>query len=386
MEILFWKQNIMINIFQPSLGKEELNEIEKVYESNWLGRGKQVAEFESLFSKNLKESSDSFYALSCCTEGLFLAAKIFNFGPGDEIIVPSISFIAAGSAVVESGAKLVICDVDKHSLNTTAQLIEEKLTSKTKAIILNHYGGHPCDMDPIMELARAKNIYVIEDSACAVQSFYKGKACGTIGDMGIWSFDAMKSIVTGDGGMVYVKSDKLLNQLKEECYLGLPAKGSSGIDKSRDDSDIWWEVQINRPGRRSIMNNISAAMGIVQMNKLEEFQARRKYIYETYNIGFKENKFVQTPPNLIKGCTNSYYFYWIQVEDRNELAKPLKERGIYTTYRYWALNHVDYFNIQDNSLSNTDFASKKTLNLPLHPSLSDADVKKVIKIVNEFFN
>jgi dTDP-4-amino-4,6-dideoxygalactose transaminase len=376
----------MINIFQPSLGKEELSEIEKVFESNWLGRGKQVAEFEYLFSKNLKESSDSFYALSCCTEGLFMAAKIFNFGPGDEIIVPSVSFIAAGSAVVESGAKLVICDVDKHSLNTTAEHIKEKISNKTKAIILNHYGGHPCDMDPIMELAKANNIFVIEDSACAVQSFYKGKACGTIGDMGIWSFDAMKSIVTGDGGMVYLKSNKLLNQLKEECYLGLPAKSTSGIDKSSDNSDIWWEVQINRPGRRSIMNNISAAMGIIQMNKLDAFQARRKFIYESYNIGFKENKFIQTPPNLIKDCTNSYYFYWIQLEKRNELAKYLKERDIYTTYRYWALNDVDYFNIKDKSLPNTDFASSKTLNLPLHPSLSDADIIKVINSVNEFFS
>tara|TARA_B100000767_G_scaffold275270_1_gene311374 strand:- start:7595 stop:8725 length:1131 start_codon:yes stop_codon:yes gene_type:complete len=376
----------MINIFQPSLGKEELSEIEKVFESNWLGRGKQVAEFEYLFSKNLKESSDSFYALSCCTEGLFMAAKIFNFGPGDEIIVPSVSFIAAGSAVVESGAELVICDVDKHSLNTTAEHIKEKISNKTKAIILNHYGGHPCDMDPIMELAKANNIFVIEDSACAVQSFYKGKACGTIGDMGIWSFDAMKSIVTGDGGMVYLKSNKLLNQLKEECYLGLPAKSTSGIDKSSDNSDIWWEVQINRPGRRSIMNNISAAMGIIQMNKLDAFQARRKSIYESYNIGFKENKFIRTPPNLIKDCTNSYYFYWIQLEKRNELAKYLKERDIYTTYRYWALNDVDYFNIKDKSLLNTDFASTKTLNLPLHPSLSDADIIKVINSVNEFFS
>ena len=376
----------MINIFQPSLGKEELNEIEKVFESNWLGRGKQVAEFEYLFSKNLKESSDSFYALSCCTEGLFMAAKIFNFGPGDEIIVPSISFIAAGSAVVESGAKLVICDVDKHSLNTTAEHIKKKISNKTKAVILNHYGGHPCDMDPIMELANANNILVIEDSACAVQSFYKGKACGTIGDMGIWSFDAMKSIVTGDGGMVYLKSNKLLNQLKEECYLGLPAKGTSGIDRSSDNSDMWWEVQINRPGRRSIMNNISAAIGITQMNKLDTFQSRRKSIYEAYNNGFKENKFIQTPPNLIKDCTNSYYFYWIQLEERNALAKYLKERDIYTTYRYWALNDVDYFNIKNNSLPNTDFASAKTLNLPLHPSLSDADIIKIIKSINEFFS
>jgi aminotransferase len=196
----------------------------------------------------------------------------------------------------------------------------------------------------------------------------------------------MKSIVTGDGGMVYLKSNKLLNQLKEECYLGLPAKSTSGIDKSSDNSDIWWEVQINRPGRRSIMNNISAAMGIIQMNKLDAFQARRKFIYESYNIGFKENKFIQTPPNLIKDCTNSYYFYWIQLEKRNELAKYLKERDIYTTYRYWALNDVDYFNIKDKSLPNTDFASSKTLNLPLHPSLSDADIIKVINSVNEFFS
>ena len=128
----------MINIFQPSLGDEELREIKEVFKSNWIGRGNKVKEFETLFANNLNEQADKFYALSCCTEGLFLAAKIFNFKPGDEVIVPSVSFIAAGSAVVNSGADLVICDVDRNSLNATEKTIREKITPKTKAIILNH--------------------------------------------------------------------------------------------------------------------------------------------------------------------------------------------------------------------------------------------------------
>ena len=373
----------MINIFQPSLGEDELKEIKEVFRSNWIGRGDSVKEFETLFAKNLNQPADRFYALSCCTEGLFLAAKIFNFGEGDEVIVPSVSFIAAGSAVINSGANLVICDVDKYSLNATAETIKQKITSKTKAIILNHYGGHPCEMDPIMKLAKENNIFVIEDSACAVQSFYKGKACGTIGDMGIWSFDAMKSIVTGDGGMIYLKSKDLLKTIQEECYLGLPARETSGIDKSNDKNSMWWEVQINRPGRRAIMNNISGAIGIAQMRKLNEFQERRKYIYERYNDSLSKIKSIKIPPNLPKHSTNSYYFYWIQLEKRDELAKYLKENGIYSTYRYWPLNDVDFFQVNEE-FENTEYAKSSTLNIPLHASLTDGDVDKIITTIQEF--
>jgi dTDP-4-amino-4,6-dideoxygalactose transaminase len=311
----------MINIFQSSLGQQELDEIKKVFKSNWLGRGSVVQEFEMKFAKNLQANPDNFYAISSCTEGLFHAAKLFNFQPGDEIIVPSISFIAAGSAVVDAGAKLILCDVDKHSLNATADLIAEKITSKTKALILNHYGGHPCDMDGIMELAKKHDFYVIEDSACAVQSFYKGKACGTIGDMGIWSFDAMKIIVTGDGGMVHLNSKELLENFKEQSYLGLPASSKSGMDKSKEVNNAWWEFQINRPGRRAIMNDITGAMGLAQMQKLSSFINRREEIYNTYNDAFSLIESIITPPKLIANSSNSYYFYWIQIEERNMLAQ-----------------------------------------------------------------
>ena len=331
----------MINIFQPSLGRRELNKIKEVFSSNWLGRGSVVHDFEEKFSENLSSNKDNFYAITCCTEGLFLAAEIFEFLPGDEIIVPTISFIAAGSAVVSSGATLVLCDVDKHSLNATAETISKKITNKTKAIILNHYGGHPCDMDKILELAESNNIYVIEDSACAVQSFYKGRACGTMADMGLWSFDSMKSIVTGDGGMVYLKSTELMEKTKEQCYLGLPARSTSGVDKSLEGDDIWWEVQINRPGRRAIMNNVTAAMGVVQIDRLQGFIDRKKEIYEAYDNAFSPIDWIETPPKLIEDCTNSYYFYWIQVSERNKLAHYLKDHGVYTTFRYWPLSRVD---------------------------------------------
>jgi dTDP-4-amino-4,6-dideoxygalactose transaminase len=375
----------MINVFHPSLGDQELNEIKKVFESNWLGRGSVVKEFEAKFAENLSADPDKFYGINSCTEGLFLAAELFDFQPEDEIIVPTVSFIAAGNTVVNSGAKLVLCDVNKYSLNATPETISKKITSNTKAIILNHYGGHPCDMDGIMDLAKKHNFYVIEDSACAVQSFYKGKACGTIGDMGLWSFDAMKCVVTGDGGMVYLSSPELMEKAKEQCYLGLPASSTSGIDKAREGDDAWWEVQINRPGRKAIMNNITAAMGLIQMERLSGFMKRRKEIYDAYNDAFLNIKWIKTPPDLVKNCTNSYYFYWIQIEQRNNLAKYLKQNGVYTTFRYWPLNKVDYFNI-NNSLyyPNTEHAVERTLNLPIHQNLSDNDVEKIITLVTKF--
>ncbi len=371
---------------QPDLGDAELLRIKEVFKSNWLGRGSVVTDFESKFANNLNASHENFYAMSCCTEGLFLAAEIFDFSADDEIIVPTISFIAAGSAVVKSGASLVLCDVDPRTLNATVETIAAKYTSKTKAIILNHYGGYSCDLGPILDFAEAHNLLIIEDSACAVQSFYKGRACGTFGDMGIWSFDAMKTLVTGDGGMIYLKLREHLDHVKESCYLGLPSRGASGIDKVKEGSDIWWEVQINRPGRRSIMNNISAAIGLCQLERLKGFIERRKAITAMYNAAFRDLTSLQTPPKELEGTLSSYYFYWIQTEKRNDLAAYLKENGVYTSFRYWPLNWVNYFQVPKSSeFVSSDYAANHTLNLPLHHGLSDVDVSMVIDLILNFF-
>ena len=165
----------------------------------------------------------------------------------------------------------------------------------------------------------------------------------------------------------------------------MPARETSGIDKSNDNKSIWWDVQINRPGRRTIMNNISGAIGIAQMKRLDEFQKRRKEIYEKYNNSFSSIECINIPPKLPSDSTNSYYFYWIQLEKRDELANFLKENNINFTYRYWPLNDVDFFEIKE-TLQNTDYVKRSTLNIPLHPSLTDNDVEKIITIIQDFFN
>lgn len=375
----------MINLFQPQLGREELDEIAKVFSSNWVGKGTYVKNFETGFAKNLKSKSEHFLSTTSCTEAIFLASDIFKFSSCDEVIVPSISFPSVGSCILSKGAKIVFCDVDRHSLNVRAQDIESKITPDTKAVFLTHYGGVSCDMSPIVELCKREGIIIIEDSACAVRSFYKGKACGTMGDMGMWSFDAMKTLSTGDGGMMYLKDLNLRIEAEEKLYLGLPQKQKSGIDSSNEDSDSWWEFELNYPGRRAIMNNVAAAIGCVQLRKLDGFILRRKEIYDIYHSELSKLDWLKVPPVESFENISSYYFFWIQTEKRNELAKYLLNNDIYTTFRYWPLHKIELFkDYAEGNYPNSDYVSEVTLNLPLHQNLSNKEVDKIITLIKDF--
>lgn len=376
----------MINLFQPTLDEEELSLIKDVFDSNWLGKGKGVKEFEKRFADSLSAKSDHFLSTTSCTEAIFLSAKLFNFAQGDEIIVPAISFPSIGSAVVESGATMVFCDVGKHSLNVRAEDIQKLLSKKTKAIYVTHYGGIPCDMDAIIKLCDDNNVRVIEDSACAVNSFYKGRACGTIGDMGMWSFDAMKTLSTADGGMMHIKNPDKRIEAEENLYLGLPIKSKSGLDSSSDNISNWWEFEMNRTGRRAIMNNVTAAMGLSQLNKLDDFLNRRKAIHKKYIEALTNIGDVQLPPTPNFKYISSYYFFWIQTEHRDELAKFLLNKGIYTTFRYWPLHKIKLFSEYTmGAYPNSDYAATHTLNIPLHQSLSDKNVDLIINSIKAFY-
>jgi len=376
----------MINLFQPNLGSEETTSIAEVFASNWLGKGAKVSEFETNFAQSLKENPKLFLSTTSCTEAIFLSAKLFKFSKGDEVIVPTISFPSIGSAVIESGATIVFCDVDKHSLNVRAQDFESLISEKTKALYVTHYGGVSCDMDEIIKLCKQHNILIIEDSACAVRSFYKGKACGTLGDMGMWSFDAMKTLSTADGGMIYIADANKRIEAEESLYLGLPVKSKSGLDSSSDGAANWWEFQMNRTGRRAIMNNVTAAMGVAQLEKLDSFIERRKVIFETYYQSLNSVGDIDLPPIPSFDHTSSYYFFWIQTKQRDKLAKFLLNQGIYTTFRYWPLDKVDLFSdYVKNTYPNSEYAAKHTLNLPLHQGLSDQEVTLIIKSIKTFY-
>ena len=376
----------MINLFQPSLSSEETKLVSKVFASNWVGKGAQVSEFETGFANSLQYNSEPFLSTTSCTEAIFLSAKLFGFNQQDEIIVPSISFPSIGSAVVESGAKMVFCDVDPHSLNVRAEDIKPLISDKTKALYITHYGGIPCDMDAINTLCNKHNILIIEDSACAVQSFYKGQACGTIGDMGMWSFDAMKTLSTADGGMMYINDGHKRIEAEENLYLGLPVKSKSGLDSSSNQQANWWEFEMNRTGRRAIMNNVTAAIGLAQLDKLDTFIDRRKTIFERYYEALSNVGDLLMPPTPDFDYQSSYYFFWIQTQHRDQLAKYLLDQGIYTTFRYWPLHKVALFSeYNHNSYPNSDYAAAHTLNIPLHQSLTDQEVDLIINSITQFY-
>jgi aminotransferase len=371
----------MINIFQPQLGDEELQSIKEVFESKWIGKGKKTDVFEHKFAEHLGVSRQQICSTNCCSEGLFSSMELLDIRKGDEVIVPTISFVGAANAVCYHGAKLVFCDVDRRTLNVRAEDIEKKLTPRTKAVLLIHYGGVPCEMDAIMALAQERGFKVIEDSACSIASRYKSKACGTIGDMGMWSFDAMKILVCGDGACLYFNSEELTERARKWLYFGLESK--SGFSNSVDEK--WWEFEISSFGHRAIINDVTAAMALVQLNKLPEFIEKRRQIHQQYDVLLHDISWLTTPLPLPDYCQSSYYFYHIQLEGdrRDAMARYLREKGIYTTFRYFPLHRVKFYGL-DTSLENADYAADHTLCLPIHQALTENEVQYIAGQVKLF--
>ena len=346
-----------------------------------MGKGKLVTEFEEKFANHVHVDSRQLLSTNCCTEGLFSSMHLLDIKPEDEVIIPTISFVGAANAVCANGSKLVLCDVDKRTLNATAEDIEKVITPKTKAVLLLHYGGIPCEMDDIMELCNSKGIKVIEDCAAGVCSSYKGKALGTIGDMGMWSFDAMKILVCGDGAMLYFKDEEVRNKAEKWLYFGLETK--SGYENSV--AQKWWEFDISSFGHRAIMNNISAAMALEQLKKLPDFMEKRKKVHEFYEAELSKYEWIVRPLPIPENWETSYYFYHIQVTNgkRDELATFLRQNGIYTTYRYYPIHRVKGYGVTGN-FPNADYATDNTLSLPIHQSISANDLDYIASKVKEF--
>ena len=371
----------MINVMQPTLGKEELEAIKNVFDSNWIGKGSLVSDFEKMYARLLGTTHDHVLSTNCCSEGLFSSMHLLNIEPDDEVIVPTTSFIGAGNAVCANGSKLVLCDVDPRTLNARAEDIEKVITPKTKAILLLHYGGVPCDMNSIMPLANAYGLKVIEDCAAGVCSQYDYHALGTDGDMSMWSFDAMKILVCGDGAMLYFKDPEIREKADKWLYFGLEAK--SGYENSV--AQKWWEFDISSYGHRAIMNNVTAAMAIEQFKKLPLFMERREHVHNLYNDGLNNLSWLDLPLPLPEGSKSSYYFYHIQLKNnkRDKLARFLRENGVYTTYRYYPLHRVPHYGLS-GSFPGADYAADNTLCLPMHQSLSEEDVQLVVDLIKQF--
>ena len=377
------RKNISIQLFSNSFGEDEIQAIRPVFESRWTGMGNET----KMLEKELGEKWDCPRTLvvNCCTAALFMSMKILGIRQGDEVIIPSIHFIGAVNAIFDAGAKPVFADVDIKTLNILPEEIERLRTENTKAVMVLHYGGHPCDMDEIMEIAKKYNLYVIEDNANSPFSTYKGKYCGTIGDVGCTSFESTKIMCMGDGGAITLKTDELYKKAIEYRYFGLKHKGQSGIDSFKEGAQKWWEIELNCLSNRYVTCDILSAIGRVQLKKADKFIKRRKEIWDTYQKGLSELEWLETPPEPSAGTTSSYYFYWIKAKNgkRDKLAKHLVENGVYCTFRYYPLHLIKRYN-SDAQLPNSELLNETVLDIPLHQNLSEGDMAKILYIIKRF--
>jgi dTDP-4-amino-4,6-dideoxygalactose transaminase len=366
----------MINVFQPTLGDEELAEVRAVFDSGWIGRGGRTREFEESFAAHLGVPADRVTAVNSCTEGVFTAMELLDVGRDDEVVLPTISFVGAANAVAARGARPVFCDVDPRTLNPRVSDIEAKLTRATKAVLLLHYGGAPGAVADVAALCADRGVPLVEDTACAVASSVDGRACGTLGDIGVWSFDAMKILVAGDGGMVYCKDAALAARTRKVLYLGMDR--ASGFSEAGG-GERWWEFDVSSFSRRSIINDVTAAIGSVQLRRVPDFTERRRSIARRYDAAFAGVPELLTPPALPPGHVTSQLFYWIQVDPdvRDDLARQLLDRGVYTTFRYLPLHRLPIYGSEEK-LPDAEEAAERTLCLPMHQALDDAAVETVI--------
>jgi len=375
----------MIQIFSNSLGEEELAEIKKVFESKWIGAGSRIKEFEKKFAEKI--GSKHILVYNSATSATFSAVEILGIKKGDEVILPSINFIGCANAVIKAGGRPVFCDVDSDYYNVTAEEIENKRTDNTKAIIPLHYGGHPLDFDSVLKAC--DGLKIIEDSANSPHSKYKGKHCGTIGDAGAFSFDAMKFISIGNGGALAVQDDELYMKAKENRYFGLSPKESSGIDKFSEGFNRWWEIELGSISGRHISNDILGAIALVQLKRVDSFVQRRKEIWETYKRELADLDWLKLPPEPLNDTESSYYLFWLRIKDgkRDKFAKFMVDNEIYVTFRYFPLHLIKHYREKygaNVSLPISESINESTINIPLHQNLSDDDIKKIVEKIKEF--
>lgn len=371
----------MINVFSPSLGDEELAQIAQSFETGWIGKGEKVRQFEAAWAQHIGVSPENVVSVNCATEGLFQVFDLLRGEHNDwlnEIILPSIHFVGASNAIASSFTKPVYCDVDKYTLNPTLENIQaEYHPYRTRGVCLLHYGGVSQELDAIRQWCDSKGLWLIEDAACSPATVFKGKAAGTWGHFGVWSFDAMKILSTGDGGMIYCENPDHAKELRKCLYLGMDAQ--SGFTNP---NDRWWEFEVSYPGRRSIMNDLAAGIGLEQLKKLDGFIKKRSAIASWYDnelpLQIKLLSKVQRSDS-----NSSFYFYWIQTPRRDELARYLKAQGVYVSFRYYPLHRVFK---TGQTLPSVDYAADNTLLLPLHCNLTDNQVEFICDKVKEFFN
>jgi aminotransferase len=374
----------IISVFGSRTGAEEQANVTESLAGNWLGMGPKLKAFEAEFQQ-LRALPD-FLMVDSGSNALFMAATLLDLPKGSEVILPSFTWVSCAQALLMAGYCPVFADVDPVTMNITAETIAPHITPNTKAIMVMHYAGLPVEMAPIV----AMGLPVLEDAAQAVVSAYHGQACGSIGDVGIFSFDAVKNIAAGEGGGVTARDPAKMARARLLRYCGI---GKSGFEASTHGKRRWWEYHIAEPFIKMNPSDISAGIALGQLHKLSENQQRRAEVWARYQQELAGMDWIVRPAEAPEGCVHSYFTYAIRVQApkgqsvgdfRDTLAHTLLDKGIYTTVRYHPLHMNALYGQLDKRLPTCEALNEDSLCLPLHPNLSDDEVARVVAALKNF--
>jgi len=371
---------------RPSILEPEIAEVIDTLKSGWLISGPKVKRFEDEFSAYT--GAKHAIALNSCTAALQLSLVAAGIGPGDEVITTPLTFVATANAIVHTGAVPVFADIDPETLNISPERIEERITPRTRAVMPVHMLGRPADLDPILELAAPQRIAVISDAAHATETHYHGAHVATAGLASAFSFQASKTVTTGEGGMVTTSDDDIAHEIRVLRSHGLDKDAWRRADEVRDSS-----YEAVEPGFNYRLSDIAAALGIHQLRRVEEQLAVRERHVRRYDEAFAGTVELVRPSRLPAGHGNRHaqYLYTVQLclerlsIDRDQFVVALKSLGIGCGVHYRAVHlhryYQERFGLRRGDYPAAEHVSDRTVSLPLSAAMTSRDVDDVVEAV-----
>ncbi|KUG20854.1 MAG: DegT/DnrJ/EryC1/StrS family aminotransferase [Methanomicrobiaceae archaeon] len=368
---------LKIPLSDVDLDGEEIEAVTRVVQSGWLSMGPVTEAFEEAFARYV--GVRHAFGVSSCTAALHLAHRIAGITAGDEVIAPSLTFVATTNSILYCGGTPVFADIcGRDDFNISPEAIERQITDRTKAITIVHYGGYPCAMDEILEIARDRDVMLIEDAAHAIGAEYRGKKCGSFGDVGCFSFFANKNLATGEGGMIVTDDDRLAGQIQVLRSHGMT---TMTWDRHRGHAFSYDVLDL---GYNYRLNELAAALGIVQLGKLRRNNEKRAGIVREYRRRLAELPGVSSPFERHSGGSAHHLFPVLLPEgvSRASVMERMREKGIQTSIHYPPIHHFSYykkmFGLREGALPQTEHVGGHELTLPLYPGMQTGDLDVII--------
>jgi dTDP-4-amino-4,6-dideoxygalactose transaminase len=370
---------------RPSIGEAEIAEVVETLRSGWLTVGPRTKRFEAAVAEYV--GVERAAALSSCTAGLHLGMIALGVEPGDEVVFPALNFVAGPNCAVHLGATPVLTDVDPETLNATPEGVAAAITERTKVVVPVHYAGRPVDIDGIMEVARERGVAVLCDSAHALGADYDERRVGSVADATSFSFYVTKGITTGEGGMFTSPDSGLVERVGVLSLHGM----SSGAWNRYSERGTWF-YEVDEPGHKYNMGDVQAALGVRQMERIDEFRERREAIAATFTAGLAGVDAVKTPTPCTSG-THAWHLYPIELNTdalrigRDDFIRALKEEGVGTSVHFIPIHYHGYYRerlgASPGSFPVTEAFFERAVSLPIYPSMTDADAGDVVEAVRK---